>query len=521
MLFVYAVCAETLSAALPFPMSLYSKLPDNTPLLVGAGTVMQKQEDPQQALEPLALMLQALHRAEQDAGVTGLLREADSIQVPQGFWAYGDPGRRLATEIGAVQARSALAEIGVLQHSLLSRACRAIAEGTEQVVLITGGEARYRTLCAARAGIELEDPDPGEEDTPDIWLQSGYPLSSELENERGLVMPVAAYAVIESALRHARGLGIREHREEVAALVSAMSRIAATNEDAWEQREYTPEQLINGQGKNAMLAFPYTKLHASQWNVDQAAGLILCSAGVARRHGIAEERWVFPLAAAEVNRMVFLAQREHLHRSPGARLAAEAALELAEVEREELDFLDLYSCFPAALQLHALELGLPLSPEKIPTITGGMRFAGGPLNNYVLQATARMAQCLRGKPGSTGLVSCVSGILNKHGFAVWASRAPTRPFDTREPDKKMRKLSYQRKYDLETDYLGTAEIAGYTVLHQGEKPVSAVAVCTLPGPEKRRTVAQCEDPRVIERMMQEEFCTRPVHIEAEGKFSLP
>jgi len=502
-------------------MSLYSELPDNTPLLVGVGTVMQKQEDPLQALEPLALMLQALHRAEQDAGAPGLLREANSIQVPQGFWEYGDPGRRIATAIGAVQARSALAEIGVLQHSLLTRACRAIAGGAEQVALITGGEARYRALCAARAGIALEEPEPGKEDTPDIWLQSGYPLSSELEDERGLAMPVASYAVIESALRHARGLGIREHREEIAALVSAMSRIAATNEDAWEQREYLPEQIIDGQGKNAMLAFPYTKLHASQWNVDQAAGLILCSAAVARRHGIAEQRWIFPLAAAEVNRMVFLARREYLHRSPGARLAAEAALELAEVEREELDFVDLYSCFPAALQMHALELGLPLSPEKTPTITGGMRFAGGPLNNYVLQATVRMAQCLRRKPGSTGLVSCVSGILNKHGFAVWASRAPVRPFGDLEPDQKMRKASKFQRYSLEANYQGAAEIAGYTVLHQGEKPVSAVAVCTLPGQEKRRTVVQCEDPRVMERMMQEEFCARPVRIETGGKFNLP
>ena len=52
-------------------------------------------------------------------------------------------------------------------------------------------------------------------------------------------------------------------------------------------------------------------------------------------------------------------------------------------------------------------------------MTGGMAFAGGPFNNYVLQATCRMAELLREGQGQNGLVSSVSGILTKQGFGTW------------------------------------------------------------------------------------------------------
>ena len=126
----------------------------DTPVLVGVAAVQQKVADFHQALEPLALMEQALHEAADDAGNVSLLARAGEILVPKGIWGYSDPGRLLASAVGATQAISVLGEIGVSQQTLISRACQRIANGEIEVALVVGGEAKYRSLCAGKAGGE-------------------------------------------------------------------------------------------------------------------------------------------------------------------------------------------------------------------------------------------------------------------------------------------------------------------------------------------------------------------------------
>ncbi len=495
-------------------MSNFRDIPPATPVLVGVGTVvLRKKEGAKNSREPSALMAEALRQAAADAGSEELLRQADSIRVPRGFWGYSDPGRLVAGEIKAAHARSTLAEIGILQQTLFTRACESLADGTEKIALIVGGEARFRTLQAAKAGEEApETAQDGRE--PDEVLRPHEDFGPSLEGERGLVMPVHSYAVIENALRYDSGQSLEAHRDEVAALWAGMSRVAADNPDAWSREPMRAEQIRDAGEGNAMLAFPYTKLHVSQWNVDQAAGLILCRAEIARNFGIPEEKWVFPLAAAESNHMVPLSQRQVLHACPGARLAAAAALAAAEIDQGALDFLDLYSCFPSAVRIQARELDRSLDAEHPPTVTGGMRFAGGPLNNYVLQATARMAQCLRANSGSTGLVSSVSGLLHKQGFGVWASRPPHSLF--RAEDVSAATAKEMKACPLRGEAVGKATVAGYTVQFEKGEAKAGIAVCDLP--DGARTIARSEEKAVMERMMQEEFCGRQVRLEAGGVF---
>ena len=125
-----------------------------TPVLVGVGAVHQREEDWRRSLEPAALMAAALSRAGEDAGDPDLLRRADRIYVPRGFWEYADPGRLVAGMIGAEVAKSVLVEIGVLQTSAFGHAARAIQQGDADVVLVTGGEAKHRQAQAQRAGAE-------------------------------------------------------------------------------------------------------------------------------------------------------------------------------------------------------------------------------------------------------------------------------------------------------------------------------------------------------------------------------
>jgi acetyl-CoA C-acetyltransferase len=91
----------------------------------------------------------------------------------------------------------------------------------------------------------------------------------------------------------------------------------------------------------------------------------------------------------------------------------------------ELRLVELYSCFPAAVRVQQRELGLDLAGT--PTLTGGMAFAGGPFNHFVLQSLVSLGRRLRAEPAEQGLVTTVSGMLSKPGLAVWSASPPTDP----------------------------------------------------------------------------------------------
>jgi acetyl-CoA C-acetyltransferase len=489
-------------------------LDPRTPVLVGIAAIDQRLDDPTDSLEAFELMVAALEAAADDAGSRRLLTEANSIRVPRGFWRYSDPGRLVAERVGASRARTVLAEIGVLQQTLLSDACRGILAGEEEVALVTGADAKYRELRGRITGVEVVDTSQSDIQ-PDLKLEPLEPLFHDLEVARGLMLPVRAFAVMDSALRFSEGVSPEAHRDELAGLLVDFSKIAATNPHAWKRTPVSFEQIRNPSSKNRMLAFPYAKLHSADWNVDQAAGLILCSVEKARALGLSDERWVFPLSASESNHVVPLCARAELHRCPGAEIAGKLALELAGTRPEEVAHLDLYSCFPASVRVFARELGL--GKERSCTVTGGMAFAGGPLNNYVLQATARMAEVLRDDPGSAGLVTAISGFMNKVGFGVWSSEPSAEGFRFADPSEEVAARSGHR--ELVGDYRGPASTVGYTVVHLGEKAVEGIAVCDLP--DGRRSIATTADPGLATAMTEEEFCGREVVIGAGGELTVP
>ena len=481
------------------------------PVLVGAAAVMQREADPNDAREPLALMGDALEAAAEDAGVQALLREADAIMAPRGFWEYGDPGRLLAQRLGCPQARTTIAEIGVLQTTLVGEAAGQIARGEAEIVLVTGGEARYRALRAQIAGGEA--PMTADDGEPDRVLRPHREIMHPLEIELDLMMAVKQYSVMENALRHEQGLDLDAHRREVAEMWAGFSEVAGTNPHAWRPEPVDADAIREPAGKNTMLAFPYTKFHNSQWNVDQAAGLILCSQAAAERLGVPREQWVFPLSVVESNHMVTLTERKDLARCWGAKLAGERAFELAGIDAGQLDHLELYSCFPVAVRIQARELGIPLDPA--PSVTGGMAFGGGPLNNFVLQSIVRMAHVLREDPGSRGLVTAVSGILTKQGFTLWSTDAGAAPFAYEEVTEAVAEVL--ETVEVDERFEGPAVVAAYTVLYEGLEPTRAAAWCDAA--DGRRTIAVSTDPALLGEAVERELCGRPVVI-ADGSFTL-
>ena len=482
----------------------------STPVLVGAAAIEQRIEEVNGGKEACELMADAVRAAAEDAGCTGLLQQIERISAPKGMWGYSDPARLVAEAVGSPKATTVLAQIGILQQTLLADACERIARVEVEVAVVTGGEAKYRQLLGQIAGVEVSETSQ-ENVAADLVLEPAAELWLEAETNAGLGMPVGFYAIMASALRATRGLSIDEDRDQVAAMYQRFSEIAVDNPHAWKREFIAAETIRNPGPKNPMLAFPYTKLHNTSWNVDQAAGLIFTSVAKAEELGIPRENWIFPLASTESNHIVPVSQREQLHGLPGARACAEKALAIGGLSPEDIDFWELYSCFPVAVEIYAREAAVPAGKDY--TVTGGMPFSGGPLNNYVLQSTVKMVEILRAQPGSIGMLSSVSGMLTKQAYGLWSSEPGANGFIAADVTEEVKQQSPLK--EVLPDYEGDGVIAGYTVLFHGDAPQRAIAVIDVA--EGQRSVAFSDDENTMQAMMNDEFVGRSVNV-ASGRF---
>ena len=302
-------------------------------------------------------MARAVEAAALDAGSPGLAGAAQLIAVLEGSWGYRDPGRLLAERFGAT-ARTVVAEVGVLQEDVIADVCSTIARGELDVAVVVGGEARYRELRAKVAGVEVSETSQADGVAPDRRLSSHSLGIHDLELTRNLVTPAVAYALVESARAAADQLDAVTLRSRLGSRYERFAQVAAGNPNAWDRLPHRAAEIVEPSPSNRMIASPYTKLLCSQWNVDQAAALILCSTEAADRFGIAADRRVFPWGSAVSNHAVPVVQRADLARTPGAELAALRLRDALAIGADDLDHVDLYSCFPAAVDTFAQAWGL-------------------------------------------------------------------------------------------------------------------------------------------------------------------
>ncbi len=481
-------------------------------MLVGVGTCFDD-------VEAVELMVRATEAAAKDAGGSGLLEAARRVAVPRGTWSYTDPGRIVAERIGAHHAHTHLVDLGIPQQTLINQALSAIVDGELDVALVVGAEAKARAARAAkrsraanaegivsvlrRSGPDDDEASEIDQDgaTPDVHQVPQGEVIARAEIEVALFAPVEQYALMESALRASDGITVDAHRREIAALWSRFNAVARSNPEAAFPVEMTADALLEFGAEHRPLAFPYGKWHASQWTVDQGAALLFCSVDAAERLGIDRSRWIFPLVALDSSASLSLTKRRDLARWPAMRVLGDAASNRIGRPLAECDHTELYSCFPLAVRVQQRELGLPV--DGTPTITGGMAFAGGPFNSFVLQATAAMARRLREQPG-LGLVTTVSGMLTKPGLAVWAS----------EPDGQpplVADLADAATASTETIHVtrahdGPATVAACTVTYDGFEPKELVAV--LDTNDGQRVIAKSTDAALMARAMTEELVGR-------------
>jgi acetyl-CoA C-acetyltransferase len=484
-------------------------LDPRTPVLVGYGQINQREESA--TTEPVDLIERAA-RAAADARV---LEAVDAVRIVNLLsWRYRDPGRLVAQRIGAPDAATRYTGIGGnVPQSLVNRACLDIRRGHNDVVLIAGGETwRSRTRLRARGeklvGTVQDESVPLPPGADDEFLMAG-PAEIRIKLDR----PAYVYPMFEQALRIASGEPAEEHRRRIGRLWAGFSRVAQDNPHAWNRTPCTAEEIWQPGPDNRMISWPYTKLMNSNNMVDQAAALILTSVETADALGIPRDRWVFPYAGTDAHDTYLIAERARFDGSPAIRLAGRRVLELAGRGIDDIDLVDLYSCFPCAVQVAAAELGLPIEdPQRALTVTGGLTFAGGPWNNYVSHAIATMAERLTARPGAVGLVSANGGYLTKHSFGVYGTEPPATGFRWEDVQSA---VDAEPTVVAEDGWAGTGTVETWTTpfTREGSPEKAFVAVRT---PTGSRALAVITDPAQAAATVTEDIAGAKATVGADG-----
>ncbi len=483
-----------------------------TPVVVGVAQHLQRPDDLAEAVEPVALMEQVVRGAATDAGAASLVADLDYIGVVDGAWRYSDPGRLLADRLGATNATTALSATGGnTPQSYLNALAARIAAGDLDRAVIVGAETIWSRRRKKRAGMEVaKTVQSGVE--PDERFAAEVPMSTGFEHDRGMEQPINFYPVFESAIRADRGESIDQHRDRVSALWARFNEVAVANPYAWFRTPMTAEEIREPSSSNRMVGFPYTKAMNSNWDLDQGAAILLCSVGAAEAAGIDRDRWVFPWAGTDAHDTYSVTNRRDLHSSPAIAEAGRRLFELTGIGPDGVDHVDLYSCFPSAVQVAAAELGL--GEDRQLTQTGGLTFAGGPLNNYVSHSIATMIEVLRGDPGTVGLVSANGGYLTKHALGLYSTEPPTDGFRAEDVQPVVDQAPTTA---ADETWVGEVTVEAYTVMHDAEGPREGL--CSLRTPNGR-TWGRVTDVATAAAMTTSEAIGRTGHLDGDGVLAL-
>ena len=405
-----------------------------TPVVVGVGQVNQRAAAGE-ARSPVQLFADAARLADGEAG--GLLASTDTVAtVLIGSWRYANASVAVARELRIEPRSTVVSSLGGNSPQLLLNEMAAdILAGERDVVLVGGGEVLHGRRVARAAGVELEFE---RNDDPPYSTVIGTDKAgtNDVENAHRASAPTQLYPLLETALRGRARRTVDEHQHHIGRLWSHFAAVSADNPYAWTQRAYTAAQIITPTPDNRMINFPYTKRMNANVHVDQAAAIIVTSYERARAAGVADDALVFMHSGADANDHWFVSDRAWLGESVAMGLVARAALDAAGIGVDDVARFDLYSCFPSAVQLAMDSMGLPGpdgGDDRPLTVTGGLCFAGGPLNNYPTHGVARMVEMLRADPGSFGLTTGLGWYATKHSCGAWSTRPPRVRFARVDP----------------------------------------------------------------------------------------
>lgn len=486
-------------------------LDPTTPVIVGVGQIVQREPGTD---DPVTLSVRALREAATDSGAgEALLRDADAVYAVASIsWSYRDQAALVAAALGADPAETVQSSPfgGDGGQLLVNAAAQAIADGEANIVLLTGAEAGASLAAAQQAGTNLHWPvqDSGVKPTRQLGVdRAGH---TPTESAVGLGAPIFMYALMESAMRGKLGEDPEQHQKTIGELWSRFSAVAAENPYAWQPEKLTAEQIATPSVDNRMVSTPYTKLLCANLQVDLASGLIMCSAAAAEAAGIPQDKWIFLHAGASGHDEWFVSERTSLAASPAIHTLGSAALHHAGLTIDDVAYVDLYSCFPAAVQIAASELRLPIDdPARPLTVTGGLTFGGGPGNNYGGHGIATLVQRLRTAPSAYGLSTSLGWYSTKHALGIYSATPPAQPYRHLQPI-----VENPPARPVLTGYTGPAMLEAYTVPVNQDGTAEAGILSTLT-PDGARVLLRTTQPDIITALTEDDPLGLPVTVAAD------
>ena len=522
---------------------------DNTPIIIGVGQVSERVGEPGYLeRSPMDLAGAALKAAFADAQARRSLPQAlDTLvgvrQFEQSATRYSAPfgcadnvPRAIARRVGA-NPEHAIHEVvgGDRPQRLVGELAAEIAAGRSKVAAIAGAEAlsTMRALLARgetrdwsehRRG-DIEDRGPGlEGDLAAIadsiqgpGRERAYQNSQQIDRgpglegiadrtalKHGVAAPIFAYPLAENVRRERLGLSLADYRLEIGRLFSPFTRVAAANPHSAAPKEWSAEELATLTERNRLVAEPYGRLVVARDQVNQGAAIVLASVAEARRLGVPEERWVYVHGVADCAEPT-LFSRADMEKSPAAVAAISSALELAGIDWENLNAVDLYSCFAIPVFNLIDAFGLDRDDPRGWTLTGGLPFFGGAGNNYSSHAIAEAVTRCRAAPGSFALVGANGGTMSKYAAGVYS----TAPADWSQSRwQSLGKI--KPAFEVLDSYDGEAAAETFTVI-PGKAGETATVVARAGA---ARVCANTSDPSVIAALRSGKVSGRRARIEA-------
>src|SRR5690606_5683004 len=254
-------------------------------------------------------------------------------------------------------------------------------------------------------------------------------------------------------------------------------------------RDWSSDVCSSDLERNRPIAFPYSKLMVANSSVNQGAAFLVASLAEARRRGIAEERLIYVGMGAAAKEPASILARDRYDRSVSMETSISRTLALNGMTVQDLDCVELYSCFPCVPKMARRILGWPW--DRPASVFGGLTFGGGPIANYMSHAIVSMVKKLRGE-GRYGFLFANGGFATDNHCIILGNEpiaAASFPQDFDYQDEAEAKRGPVP--ELIEDYAGPATIESYTVFYSRDGAPRAGVVVALT-PEGVRTLAHVD-----------------------------
>jgi acetyl-CoA C-acetyltransferase len=433
---------------------------DRIPVIVGVGEITDRPKEIASGREPLALLEDALRRAEQDSGAK-LLGEIQSLDIVNFLsWRYRDPQIQLSERLGIKPKHAYYGPVGGESPiRYLHEAAQRIARGECSVAAVCGAEAQSTATKAERSGVDLPWT-PFALDVPEP--KRGAAFQRPIAVKLGVFTPVTVYPFYEAAASAHWGQTPREAMAESGQLWSSYSNVASQNPNAWLQRRFTSDEITRPTADNRLIAWPYTKLMVANPTVNMGAAVLMTSLARARAAGIAEDRLVHIWGGASAEEPRDYLARSQFFESHPQNAVLKAVMDLVGGDGRSFDAIELYSCFPCVPKMARRTLGLGADVQ--PTVTGGLTFFGAPLNTYMTHAACAMVRKLR-NGAKLGLLYGQGGFVTKHHGMVLSRQAPQHAL-TQDASVQAEADRHRRPVpDFVTEAEGKGSVESFTVIY--------------------------------------------------------